>query len=72
VATIKIRENGPYLVSGDDVTMVDWNGRPYQLPIGSFVLCRCGASAVKPFCDKSHRRVGFVGAEAPANPSRHE
>ena len=27
MATIKVRQNGPYLVEGDDVTVVDWNGR---------------------------------------------
>ena len=26
MATIKVRQNGPYLVEGDDVTVVDWNG----------------------------------------------
>ena len=27
MATIKVRQNGPYLVEGDDVTLVDWNGQ---------------------------------------------
>jgi len=57
---IKVRENGPYKVTGD-VRIVDPDGREFVLPEGSsIVLCRCGQSATKPFCDKSHRRVGFV------------
>ena len=64
MTTIKVRENGPYLVTTDDVILVDWNGQPYALPEGSFVLCRCGASLTKPFCDKSHRKIGFSGTSS--------
>lgn len=61
---IKVRENGPYKVTGP-VRLVDPEGREFALPEGSsIVLCRCGHSATKPFCDKSHRRVGFVADDA--------
>jgi CDGSH-type Zn-finger protein len=58
--TIRARANGPYRVDGP-VRVVDSEGREFVLPAGSGVaLCRCGNSRTKPFCDKSHRRVGFV------------
>ena len=59
---IKVRENGPYRVSGD-FTLVDAKGNPIDTAPyekdGSIVLCRCGQSKTKPFCDKSHVEACF-------------
>jgi CDGSH-type Zn-finger protein len=61
---IKVRHNGPYKVTGP-VTIVDADGNEYDLSDfgGSVVLCRCGASTTKPFCDKTHSKIGFEAAE---------
>jgi CDGSH-type Zn-finger protein len=61
---IKARHNGPYKVTGP-VTIIDADGTEYDLSeLGeSVVLCRCGASTTKPFCDKTHSRIGFEAAE---------
>jgi len=63
MAKITVRKNGNLLVEGDDVSLVDWDGKEYALPKRPFSLCRCGASTRKPFCDGSHSRVGFAAAE---------
>jgi CDGSH-type Zn-finger protein len=61
--TIKVRENGPYLVSGP-FTLTDADGAVYGLPAGSAVaLCRCGQSSTKPFCDATHKQLGFDACE---------
>ena len=58
--TIKARANGPYKVEGP-VRVIDADGNEFVLPEGSaIVLCRCGHSRTKPFCDASHKRVRFV------------
>lgn len=68
MARIKLRQNGPYLIDGDDLTLVDWNGVEYAIDRRPFVLCRCGQSEGKPFCDGSHRAVGFKAEEAAPGP----
>lgn len=67
--TIKIRENGPLLVTGP-ITLTDHLGNKYDLTGKENVaLCRCGASQKKPFCDGTHKTSGFQGAELAPSPS---
>jgi CDGSH-type Zn-finger protein len=72
MVTVTVRPNGPYVVEGDEVAVVDWNGRTYN-PMNRvrFALCRCGRSTTKPFCDGTHSRIGFRAAEA-AGPAGEE
>jgi CDGSH-type Zn-finger protein len=57
---IKVRDDGPYKVTGP-VTLVDAEGKRLDPPDGDrpIVLCRCGQSRTKPFCDASHKASGF-------------
>jgi len=63
---ITVRPNGPYRVEAPEGTieLVDANGTAYDLTgKTAFSLCRCGGSVNKPFCDGTHSRIGFQGAE---------
>ena len=66
--TIRIKDNGPYLISVEDaasVVILDSTGERHEPEPGkSIALCRCGHSSRKPFCDRTHRTVGFQGALA--------
>ena len=59
--TIEIIKNGPYIVKGE-VEMKDADGNRYPAE-KRMVLCRCGASTTKPFCDGTHSKIGFQAAE---------
>jgi CDGSH-type Zn-finger protein len=64
---IMIRKNGPYRVEAPEgsIELVDAEGNKYDLTgKAAFSLCRCGGSVNKPFCDGSHSRIGFEGAES--------
>jgi CDGSH iron-sulfur domain-containing protein 3 len=56
---IKVRDDGPYKVTGP-VRLIDAEGGVFDVPAeGSIVLCRCGRSQTKPFCDAAHKSTGF-------------
>ncbi|MCC6742471.1 MAG: CDGSH iron-sulfur domain-containing protein [Acidobacteria bacterium] len=61
--TITIRKDGPLLVTGD-VTLTDHEGNVLEPPKLPFALCRCGASDRKPYCDGTHKNIGFCGTAA--------
>ncbi|HLK78684.1 MAG TPA: ferritin-like domain-containing protein [Streptosporangiaceae bacterium] len=60
---IIIAKNGPYLVTKAAVVR-DHLGQTLTLP-PQLALCRCGASAIKPFCDGSHATSGFTDDKDP-------
>src|SRR3989442_8659375 len=63
--TITPKPNGPLLVQGPvrilapDGTELAVPPRKDGRPAEVVVLCRCGGSATKPFCDGTHKRIGF-------------
>jgi CDGSH-type Zn-finger protein len=69
--TITPKPNGPLIVEGPvrvcrpDGTELAVPPRKDGSPAQVVVLCRCGGSATKPFCDGTHKRVGFSDAPAP-------
>ena len=56
-------KNGPYLVTNAAAVRTPL-GEPLTLP-PQLALCRCGASAMKPFCDGTHATSGFTDDKDP-------
>ena len=71
---IEILKDGPYYVTGGvplvrKTQIVSEHGEPLTWKKEETIeceteykLCRCGQSSTKPFCDDSHRRIGFDGS----------
>jgi len=72
---IDILPNGPYKVSGgvplsivsikrnEQKEAVGWTEERVLETSELYMLCRCGQSAKKPFCDGAHVKTGFNGTE---------
>ncbi len=60
-ARLRVRPASYSLVG--PAVLVDLDGHELRIAEGeSVALCRCGRSATKPFCDSSHKRVGFASS----------
>jgi CDGSH-type Zn-finger protein len=57
VAEIRVAESGPLMVKGECL-LVDSKGKVLAKR-GPFALCRCGGSKNMPYCDGTHRVIGF-------------
>ena len=60
-------KDGPYLVRGP-VLLLDQDAQVIELHRRTIALCRCGKSRMRPFCDGTHRLIGFQvpsGQEGP-------
>jgi uncharacterized Fe-S cluster protein YjdI len=54
---VETTPNGPLMVYGN-VTIKDSKGNLTKKN-NATAFCRCGASSNKPFCDGSHKKIGF-------------
>ncbi len=57
--TIVACPDGPLLVRGK-VRILSATGDPVPRNRATVALCRCGVSTIKPYCDGTHKLVGFT------------
>jgi CDGSH-type Zn-finger protein len=50
--------DGPLLVRGN-VQILTPDGEPLPRRRRTVALCRCGKSTIKPYCDGTHKAIGF-------------
>jgi CDGSH-type Zn-finger protein len=59
---VTVSKDGPYIVTGG-IELMGENGSNAEFGEGAskehYTLCRCGASANKPFCDGTHNEINF-------------
>ena len=56
--SVTVYPDGPLLVRGE-VAVVTPDGTPVPNARRTVALCRCGTSAIKPWCDGTHKIARF-------------
>lgn len=74
---LKVMDDGALQLRGDlsQISVVDGEGNAFDFgERRTVLLCRCGQSQNKPFCDSSHERTGFTSSVRvdPNDPTRGE
>jgi CDGSH-type Zn-finger protein len=62
---LKIMDDGALQLRGDlsQIRVVDGEGNVFDFgERRTVLLCRCGQSQDKPFCDSTHERIGFTSS----------
>ena len=67
---LRLQPNGPYVGTNLE-KLNNWLGEEIAVP-PVVALCRCGGSAIKPFCDGAHARNNFDDAKDPKRVSDRE
>lgn len=57
-----VSKDGPYYIEGG-VEVVSDEPRAQEVSVEHCALCRCGSSKNKPFCDGTHKEIGFKDSE---------
>jgi CDGSH-type Zn-finger protein len=68
-ATITPYADGPYIVRGS-FRIADQDGNEIEPGRRTIALCRCGKSRIRPFCDGTHKLIGFRAPGGPEDPRR--
>jgi CDGSH-type Zn-finger protein len=61
--------DGPLLVRGP-VELVAADGTTIEHRRRTVALCRCGKSKLRPFCDGTHKQIGFAAPAAAQTAAR--
>lgn len=56
--TITPYRDGPYILRGN-FRLTDQHGNEIDPRRRTVALCRCGKSQIRPFCDGTHKLIGF-------------